>query len=141
VKNSVDRQRSTSMNGEGPKIGFQRIIDTTPALIHTALPDGSLDYFNERWLAFLGVPLEEVRGWRGHVHPRRRPRGIRRQMARAPRNRRTIRSRITRAAGGWTSTAGSCTAKCRSATRRHDREMVRIQYSTSKIASRQKNGP
>src|SRR2546425_11949873 len=43
---------------------IQLIIDTTPALIHTALPDGSLDYFNERWLTFLGLPLEEVRGWR-----------------------------------------------------------------------------
>src|SRR5882672_7820095 len=43
---------------------IQLVIDTTPALIHTALPDGSIDYFNERWLTFLGLPLEEVRGWR-----------------------------------------------------------------------------
>src|SRR6185295_5529144 len=42
----------------------QLTIDTTPALIHTALPDGSIDYFNERWLTFLGLSLEEVQGWR-----------------------------------------------------------------------------
>src|SRR6266481_58387 len=42
---------------------IQLVIDTTPALIHTALPDGSIDYFNERWLTFLGWPLEEARGW------------------------------------------------------------------------------
>src|SRR6266481_2298310 len=43
---------------------IQLVIDATPALIHTALPDGSIDYFNQGWLTFLGLPLEEVRGWR-----------------------------------------------------------------------------
>ena len=47
------------------------VIDTTPALIHTGRPDGYLDYFNQRWLEFLGLPLEKVCGWRwtGAVHP------------------------------------------------------------------------
>jgi PAS domain S-box-containing protein len=47
------------------------VIDTTPALIHTGRPDGYLDYFNQSWLEFLGLPLEEVCGWRwtGAVHP------------------------------------------------------------------------
>jgi PAS domain S-box-containing protein len=47
------------------------VIDTTPALIHTGQPDGYLDYFNQRWLEFLGLPLEEVCGWRwtDAVHP------------------------------------------------------------------------
>jgi PAS domain S-box-containing protein len=46
-------------------------IDTTPALIHTGRPDGHLDYFNQRWLEYLGLPLEEICGWRWtHViHP------------------------------------------------------------------------
>jgi PAS domain S-box-containing protein len=46
-------------------------VDTTPALIHTARPDGYLDYFNRGWLDFLGKSLEEVRGWRWTdvVHP------------------------------------------------------------------------
>ncbi len=39
------------------------LIDTTPALIHTALPDGSLDFFNRRWLEYVGLPLSEVLGW------------------------------------------------------------------------------
>jgi PAS domain S-box-containing protein len=49
----------------------RRILDTTPALIHTGRPDGYLDYFNRRWLEFLGRSLEEVRGWRwtDSVHP------------------------------------------------------------------------
>ena len=33
-----------------------------PALIHTARPDGCIDYFNEAWLEYLGVTLDEVIG-------------------------------------------------------------------------------
>jgi PAS domain S-box-containing protein len=47
------------------------IIDTTPALIHTARPDGYLDYFNKRWVEYLGVSLDDVEGWKwtNSVHP------------------------------------------------------------------------
>src|SRR5438093_3295086 len=47
------------------------IIDTTPALIHTSWPDGYLDYFNKRWVEYLGVSLDDVEGWKwtASVHP------------------------------------------------------------------------
>ena len=47
------------------------IIDTTPALIHTSRPDGYLDYFNKRWVEYLGVSLEDIEGWKwtASVHP------------------------------------------------------------------------
>jgi PAS domain S-box-containing protein len=47
------------------------MIDTTPALIHTSRPDGYLDYFNKRWLEYLGVSLDDVEGWKwaALVHP------------------------------------------------------------------------
>jgi PAS domain S-box-containing protein len=50
---------------------LHRAVDTTPAFIHTARPDGYLDYFNRGWLNFLGKSLEDVRGWRWteSVHP------------------------------------------------------------------------
>src|SRR5437588_90664 len=50
---------------------LRRAVDTTPAFIHTARPDGYLDYFNRGWLDFLGKSLEEVCGWRWteSVHP------------------------------------------------------------------------
>ncbi len=38
-------------------------IDTTPALIHSARPDGYIDYFNKGWLDYFGVPVEELYGW------------------------------------------------------------------------------
>jgi formate hydrogenlyase transcriptional activator len=47
------------------------VIDTTPALIHSGRPDGYLDYFNKRWLEYLGVSLDAIIGWRwtNSVHP------------------------------------------------------------------------
>jgi PAS domain S-box-containing protein len=47
------------------------VIDTTPALIHSGRPDGYLDYFNQRWLEYLGVSLDAIIGWRwtNTVHP------------------------------------------------------------------------
>ena len=50
---------------------LRRAVDTTPAFIHTARPDGYLDYFNRGWLDFLGKSLEEVCGWRWteSIHP------------------------------------------------------------------------
>jgi hypothetical protein len=38
---------------------LQELVDSVPALIHTARPDGSIDFFNLRWLEFVGLRLEE----------------------------------------------------------------------------------
>src|SRR5919109_1488803 len=35
------------------------IIDSTPALIHTALPGGHIDFFNQTWLRYVGLRLEK----------------------------------------------------------------------------------
>ena len=50
---------------------FRQIVDSSPALLHTARPDGYLDFFNQRWLDFAGVPLDELLGWgwTSFIHP------------------------------------------------------------------------
>ncbi len=40
------------------------VIDTAPAMLHSARPDGYLDFFNKRWLDYVGVSLEDMLGWR-----------------------------------------------------------------------------
>jgi formate hydrogenlyase transcriptional activator len=42
---------------------LREVVDTIPALIHTARPDGYIDYFNKRWLEYLGLTLDDVAGW------------------------------------------------------------------------------
>jgi len=39
------------------------VIDTTPALIHSARPDGYIEYFNQRWLDYVGLSLQDMAGW------------------------------------------------------------------------------
>jgi PAS domain S-box-containing protein len=39
------------------------VTDTIPALVWSALPDGAVEYFNQRWLTYTGLTVEEARGW------------------------------------------------------------------------------
>jgi PAS domain S-box-containing protein len=55
----VELRRSDTLAEERLRL----VVDTTPALIHSARPDGYLDYFNQRWLKFVGLPLEDLQGW------------------------------------------------------------------------------
>jgi PAS domain S-box-containing protein len=52
-------------------LNIQLLVDSIPALIHTARPDGHLDYFNKPWLEYLGVTLDKVAGWNwtAFIHP------------------------------------------------------------------------
>ena len=47
------------------------VVDTIPGYVWSALPDGSLDFINRRWLEFSGLSSEEGlgRGWEAAVHP------------------------------------------------------------------------
>jgi PAS domain S-box-containing protein len=42
---------------------YRLAIDTIPALVWTALPDGSVDFLNQRWLEYTGLSFEEAIGW------------------------------------------------------------------------------
>ena len=56
---------------ESEPLNIQLLVDSIPALIHTARPDGCIDYFNKRWLEYFGATLEQVAGWNwtAFVHP------------------------------------------------------------------------
>jgi PAS domain S-box-containing protein len=56
---------------EYESLDIQVLVDSIPALIHTARPDGYLDYFNKPWLEYLGVNLDKVAGWNwtAFIHP------------------------------------------------------------------------
>jgi len=50
---------------------FRVVVDSTPVLVFSARPDGYIDYFNRRWLDFVGVPFESLEGWAWteFIHP------------------------------------------------------------------------
>ncbi|WP_171944974.1 MULTISPECIES: PAS domain-containing protein [Bradyrhizobium] len=47
------------------------LIDSIPALVSAAQPDGTLDFVNQRWLEYLGIDKEEWLdgGWKNVIHP------------------------------------------------------------------------
>jgi PAS domain S-box-containing protein len=62
VTASVDRRARMEIQREAQD-RLRLVIDTTPALLYSARPDGYVDFFNKRWLEYAGVSLEDIRGW------------------------------------------------------------------------------
>jgi len=50
---------------------LRKIIDTIPALVWCGLPDGSKEFFNQRWHDYTGLSPEESHGWgwKLTIHP------------------------------------------------------------------------
>ena len=62
------------LGSQGQKFEFmnlQLLIDSAPALIHSGLPDGYLDFFNQTWPNYVGASMEELKGWKwtDRIHP------------------------------------------------------------------------
>jgi formate hydrogenlyase transcriptional activator len=51
---------TTTKDAEGK---IQLIIDTVPALIWTARPDGQLDFISQRWRDYTGMTLDQMLEW------------------------------------------------------------------------------
>jgi len=50
---------------------LRQAIDTIPGFVWSALPDGSVDFLNQRWCDYTGVSLQDAcgQGWRSAIHP------------------------------------------------------------------------
>jgi PAS domain S-box-containing protein len=50
---------------------LSRVLDTLPALVWTALPDGHVDFFNQRWCEYTGLSVDDAYGpgWQTAIHP------------------------------------------------------------------------
>lgn len=50
---------------------FRTIMESFPLMTWTALPTGEINYYNQRWTEYLGVPLPELyqKGWQKFIHP------------------------------------------------------------------------
>ena len=47
---------------ESESLNVQFLVDSMLAMVHTAGPDGR--HFNQPWLEYLGVTLDDVSGWK-----------------------------------------------------------------------------
>jgi PAS domain S-box-containing protein len=65
-----DRKRAEEALLESER-NFRLIIDTIPALVWCAVPDGKLEYVNQRIVNVLGAPISDLvdQGWTNFLHP------------------------------------------------------------------------
>src|ERR1700722_13660027 len=56
--------------------GIRLVVDTIPTLAWSAGPDGSADFFNQRWLDYTGLSAKQAlgSGWEVAIHPEDLPR-------------------------------------------------------------------
>jgi len=50
---------------------LRRVMDTIPAMVWSAFPDGSVEYVSDRWLRYIGQSRDkfERQGWEALLHP------------------------------------------------------------------------
>ena len=65
-----DRKRAEDALREN-KDRLRLVVDSIPALVLSALPDGAIDFVNDRWLQYSGLSREDSLGWRwtAAIHP------------------------------------------------------------------------
>jgi PAS domain S-box-containing protein len=66
------REREAALrDAEKARERFRFMAESMPQKIFTATPSGDIDYFNQQWMEFAGLPFEEIRdwGWTQLVHP------------------------------------------------------------------------
>ena len=63
------RQALNDVRASGDRL--RSILDAVPGFVWSTAPDGSVDFLNQRWSEYTGMPLEEARdfGWTSAVHP------------------------------------------------------------------------
>ena len=66
----IDDRKQAEIRVRQAERELRLAIDTIPALVWTTLPDGSLDFINQRW-AEIGLCLRDLQGseWAAVIHP------------------------------------------------------------------------
>ncbi len=78
VLTEIDRQRKAREYYEANGEKFRLITETIPQMVWRANSDGTMDYFNQNFLDYLGYPIDKVLrwGWLDLVHEEDRSRVV-----------------------------------------------------------------
>jgi PAS domain S-box-containing protein len=59
----IDRINQKNREIEQLELNFCLLTNALPQLVWTANPNGYLDYYNQKWLDYTGMTLEQTQGW------------------------------------------------------------------------------
>ena len=67
----ISQRRRVEAEIRGNEERFHSMAETLPQIVWTTGPDGSVDYYNQRWYEYSGLTFEQTRdwGWEGVIHP------------------------------------------------------------------------
>ena len=70
IRDITDR-KSAERAAEEAAERFRFMAESMPQMVFTAKPNGDVDYFNQQWSVFTGLPLDQVSDWRWtkFIHP------------------------------------------------------------------------
>src|SRR5271168_3900042 len=71
VNLDIDEQKRAEEMVRQSERELRTVVDTIPAHIHSARPDGYFDFFNSTWLEYVGLAPEDLLGWKwtATIHP------------------------------------------------------------------------
>jgi PAS domain S-box-containing protein len=71
TSNDISERRRAEETARRSAKELRDVIETVPAIVWSALPDGSLDFINHRWREFTGLAAENALAWNWQtvVHP------------------------------------------------------------------------
>lgn len=81
-----------------------RVVDALPGLVWTGLPDGTVDFLNQRWFEYTGLSADDARGrgWQAAIHAEDRSELLERwRLGLASGEPREMEARVRRADGKY----------------------------------------
>jgi PAS domain S-box-containing protein len=71
INNDITQRKRAEEAARLSEKALRDVVDTVPAHVWTTLPDGAVDFVNERWRQFTGLAIKDALGWNweGVTHP------------------------------------------------------------------------
>src|SRR5882724_7024379 len=71
INNDITKRKRAEEVARRSEKEFRDVVNAVPAFVWSTLPDGAVDFVNDRWLQFTGLSLQDALGWKWEatVHP------------------------------------------------------------------------
>jgi PAS domain S-box-containing protein len=71
INNDITKRKRAEEVARRSEKELRDFVNAIPAFVWSTLPDGAVDFVNERWLEFTGLPPQDASGWNWEaaVHP------------------------------------------------------------------------
>jgi PAS domain S-box-containing protein len=71
INNDITRRKRAEELARRSEKELRDVINAIPALVWSTLPDGAVDFVNDRWLEFTGLSPRDAQGWNWEatIHP------------------------------------------------------------------------